>query len=135
MPTANSTQIKIKIRRRAAHIAIRYVFFRTLWITSSQRNPVPPSKTPAAMKSKKVQFTSFVNCIAIKGMSNKITEMINIKKRVLIFMFVLNWIMMNSNVGKIFYYFIFGNCFHNSCLTEHCTSPDSCIHYVLSLKT
>ena len=37
--------------------------------------PVPKRRTPAKRKSNNFQFTSLVNCIAIKGMSNRITTM------------------------------------------------------------
>ena len=71
MPTASSAQKSKRASRIAKHKTIRCLGFFTFLITSSHRRPVPSSKTPAAIKSNTFQFTSFVNCIAIIGMSNR----------------------------------------------------------------
>ena len=74
MPTASSTQMRRSIARRATQMAIRSLILFTFLITSSHIRPVPSSRTPATIKSNRVQFTSSVNCIAINGMSNRIAE-------------------------------------------------------------
>ena len=71
MPTASSAQKSKRASRIAKQKTIRCLRFFTFLITSSHRRPVPSSKTPAAIKSNTSQFTSFVNCIAINGMSNR----------------------------------------------------------------
>lgn len=72
MPTASSAQIRRRARRRATLIAIRYGVLFIFLITSSNKRPVPSSRAPAITKSNRPQFTSSVNCIAIKGISNRI---------------------------------------------------------------
>ena len=74
MPTASSAQMSRRTTRRATQIAIRYLILFIFLITSSHIRPVPSNRAPATTKSNRVQFTSSVNCIAINGMSNKITE-------------------------------------------------------------
>lgn len=53
--------------------------------TNSHKNPVPRSKTPIATKSEIVQATSFVNCIAINGMSSRIATVVKMKMSLLVF--------------------------------------------------
>lgn len=70
IPTANSIQIKINtIIIETQTITLFRVIFNFLNVYS-QINAVQSSKIPATAKSKIVQLTSFVNCIAIKGISN-----------------------------------------------------------------
>lgn len=71
MPTASSTQMRRSTAKITAQMAIRCSILVTFLITNSHRRPVPRSRTPATTKSARVQFTSFVNCIAINGMSNR----------------------------------------------------------------
>ena len=71
MPTASSNQMRRSASRRAAHIAIRWLSFLILLITSSHMRPVPRSRTAAATKSNSPHLTSSVNCIAINGMSRR----------------------------------------------------------------
>ena len=71
MPTASSAQMSTSIIRRAKQMAIRSLILFTFLITSSHIRPVPSSRTPATIKSNRVQLTSSVNNIAINGMSNR----------------------------------------------------------------
>ncbi len=56
-------------------LKLRFFAFRKV---SSNNNPVPKSINPAMAKSVSSQFTSFVNCIAMNGISNNIDAVINI---------------------------------------------------------
>ena len=74
IPTASSAQIRSRSTRRAKQIAIRYLILFIFLIASSHIRPVPSNRAPAIIKSNKDQFTSSVNCIAINGISNIITD-------------------------------------------------------------
>ena len=52
-------------------IIIRFNFDLTDLKTNSQNKPVVKSKTPIIIKSERDQLTSFENCIAINGTSNR----------------------------------------------------------------
>ena len=71
MPTASSAQMRKSVAKMATHRAIRYSIFFTFLNTSSLTRPVLSSRMLITRKSKGDQFTSLVNCIARKGMSNK----------------------------------------------------------------
>lgn len=58
----------------AIMIRILYFLFRTFFEMNNISKPVPSSKIPATIKSKIFHLTSFVNCIAIKGIINILQE-------------------------------------------------------------
>ena len=89
MPTASSIQMKRRTARRATQIAIRYLILPIFLITSSHNRPVPSSRIPATTKSNRVQFTSFVNCIAINGISNR-SATVTITPISLLFFIIIN---------------------------------------------
>ncbi len=71
MPTAAFIQMRRNAARSAMPTANRYTIWPDFLDTSSYVRPVPNRRTLAKTKSLKVQTTSSVNCIAIKGISNK----------------------------------------------------------------
>lgn len=73
IPTASSVQTKRNIIKRAAQIMNLCILFLTFLITNSSDSAIPSNKAPAITKSDSFQFTSAVNCIAISGISNRIT--------------------------------------------------------------
>lgn len=58
------------IAKTTTHSMIRCDVFFTFLSISSQTAPVPNSRMPATIKSDKVQFTSSVNCMAMRGINN-----------------------------------------------------------------
>lgn len=84
MPTASSAQMTRRITSIIMIKVIRTGVFFTFFITRSSIRPVPSSKTPATIKSDKVQFTSPVNCIAINGISNRNATMSTIMTSLLL---------------------------------------------------
>jgi hypothetical protein len=72
MPTASSAQMSSRTTRIPLQAAIRYLRVLIFLTASSHIKPVPDNRIPATTKSNSVQFTSFVNCIAINGISNSI---------------------------------------------------------------
>ena len=88
MPTASSAQMRKRIDRRDAQIAIRYLILSVFLITCSHIKPVPISRVPATIKSSRVQFISSVNCITINGMSNRIADISTIMIILLFFLII-----------------------------------------------
>ena len=76
MPTASSAQISNRPTSRATHKIIRQMFLFIFLKASSHNRPVESNRVPATTKSNRVQFTSFVSCIAIAGINNRIAESI-----------------------------------------------------------
>jgi len=66
IPTASSIQTRAKTVRTARTSKIRWESRVTFLRMNSRVSPAARSKIPAATKSPKVQFTSDVNCMAIK---------------------------------------------------------------------
>ncbi len=89
MPTASSAQIRKRATRRAVQTAIRYLILVIFLITNSHIRPVPSSSAPAIIKSNRVQFTSFVNCIVINGMSNRTADMSTMMISLLLFCIII----------------------------------------------
>lgn len=58
-------------------------------IASSHNKPVPNNRTPITAKSRMVQSTSFVNCMATNGTSNRATTVEKMMVNLLFFMFLL----------------------------------------------
>ncbi len=85
MPTASSTQITRKTIRIATQAAIRYFILVIFRMARSHMKPVLSNRAPTTTKSDRVQFTSFVNCIAMSGMNNRITTATTIMIRLLFF--------------------------------------------------
>ncbi len=83
MPTASSAQIKNNERNIIIAIIMRCLVFVIFLKENSITNAVVSNKIPATTKSKKLQFTSLVNCIAINGISNKQHTIENMIKSVL----------------------------------------------------
>ena len=74
-PTASSIQMRRSATRIAAQRMILWLVSFTFLITTSQIRLVPNNRTPVTTKSARFQFTSFVNCIDINGISSKKTTM------------------------------------------------------------
>lgn len=89
MPTASSAQIIRKIIRIKTTIMILYFILFTFLNTSSIIRPEAISKTPAIKKSKRFQFTSFVNCIANNGISKSIA-IVSMRIISLLFCIIIN---------------------------------------------
>ena len=68
MPTASSAQVRNSSNKMTTKSMVLDKPVFTYLITSSIASPVPRSNIAAITKSESVQFTSFVNCMAIKGM-------------------------------------------------------------------
>lgn len=83
MPTASSAQIKNNDRNIITAIIMRCLIFIVFLKQNSITNAVASNNIPATTKSKKLQFTSLVNCIAINGISNKQHTIENMIKSVL----------------------------------------------------
>jgi hypothetical protein len=88
MPTASSIQMSTSTIRIIAQRTIRCLVLVTFLIINSHITTVPSNRTPAAIKSVRVQFTSSVNCIAINGMSNRIVTMSKIPINLLVFIII-----------------------------------------------
>lgn len=71
IPTASSAQTRKKANKTAPQIIILYSILFTFLNTSSHNKPVPNNKIPIMVKSAIPQSTSFVNCMAMKGISNR----------------------------------------------------------------
>jgi hypothetical protein len=89
MPTASSTQIRNSATRIAPIKRNRCWNFLTFLITSSHMRPVPSNSTPMITKSLESHFTSFVNCIAVNGISNK-SATVNTMPISLLFCVIIN---------------------------------------------
>ena len=70
MPTASSAQSMKSKSKIIPEISIRCLVLFTFRNTNSISKLVPKSNIPAITKSITDQLTSFVNCIAINGISN-----------------------------------------------------------------
>lgn len=70
MPTESSAQTNNKSRTISMTSGIRYAALLIFLATNTILNPVPKSKIPATRKSAIDQFTSLVNCIAIRGINS-----------------------------------------------------------------
>ena len=71
IPTASSAQIRKKAIRIIAQIISRLFRLFTFLNTNSHIRPVPSNSRPIMIKSNGDQFTSFVNCIVINGISKR----------------------------------------------------------------
>ena len=85
---ANSVQMRMRTVKKAKQIAIRYLVTLTFLMTNSHIRPVPINKAPATTKSETFQFTSFVNCIAINEINNRIIVVKIISISLLFFMII-----------------------------------------------
>jgi hypothetical protein len=71
IPTAPLAQIKNKPLPKALADAILNRFEEAFRVTILKVSPVPKRRVPANRKSEKVQLTSVLNCMAIKGIISK----------------------------------------------------------------
>lgn len=89
MPTESSAQMRNSTTRRTPQITIRNSILFTFLITSSHISPVPSSSAAMTIKSERVHFTSFVNCIAINGISIRSATVSTIPKIFLFFTIII----------------------------------------------
>ncbi len=85
IPTANSAQTNTSKARSANQTAFRSEVVRIFRNASSAKKPIPSSKMPATRKSDKAQFTSSLNCIAMKGISSRTATLSTMIKGLLFF--------------------------------------------------
>ena len=89
IPTASSIQMRTYTNTSAKHKIFLFDLLVTFLRTSSQIRPVPNNRIPMIRKSNPDHFTSFVNCMAINGINNRISAIDKMTINLLFFITVI----------------------------------------------
>src|SRR5690606_6759397 len=107
IPTASSAQIMKATKRTVRQATTRVDVFRNSRRMPSHNKPVHDNRTPATRKSNAVQFTSSVNCMAIRGIASSSKAPNKMANSRLLVADVFIWIYKSTLLFKVIEYLLF----------------------------